>query len=97
MFFALICRDKPGALQVRMDARPDHVAYLKGLDEKGQLKAAGPLLDDDGKPCGSLIILDVVDKAEAQAIADNDPYAHADLFADVDVKPYTWIFHPPEA
>lgn len=97
MFFALICRDKPGALQVRMDARPDHVAYLKGLDEKGQLKAAGPLLDDDGNPCGSLIILDVADKAEAQAIADNDPYAHAGLFADVDVKPYTWIFHPPEA
>ena len=29
MLFALICKDKPGHLQVRLDTRPDHVAFLK--------------------------------------------------------------------
>ncbi len=29
MLFALICTDKPGHLQVRMDTRPAHLAYLE--------------------------------------------------------------------
>ena len=30
MLFALICKDKPGHLQVRLDTRPAHVAYPDG-------------------------------------------------------------------
>lgn len=29
MLIALIARDKPGALQIRLDTRDAHVAYLK--------------------------------------------------------------------
>ena len=90
-----MCKDNNGALQTRLDTRPDHVAYLKDLDAKGVLKIAGPLLDDDDKPCGSLIILKVGDKAEAEQIAKQDPYAKVGLFAAVDIKPYTWVFHEP--
>lgn len=79
MFIALIARDKPGALQIRLDTRDAHVAYLK---ETG-VSQAGPLLDDEGQMCGSLIVLDVPDMAAARAWADKDPYAHAGLFADV--------------
>jgi uncharacterized protein YciI len=61
------------------------------------VKAAGPLLDDDEKPCGSLIILELDSKKEAEDIAAQDPYANAGLFEKVDIKPYTWIFHAPEA
>ncbi|TJV22323.1 MAG: hypothetical protein E5Y18_18990, partial [Mesorhizobium sp.] len=32
MLFALICKDKPGSLQVRLDTRPEHVAFLEGLN-----------------------------------------------------------------
>ena len=52
MLFALICKDKPNHLQVRLDARPDHVAFLNDLNAKGALKFAGPFLDADGKPDG---------------------------------------------
>lgn len=97
MYVALMCKDKPDALQIRLDTRPDHVAYLKDLDAKGILKIAGPLLDADDKPCGSLIILKVGDKAEAEQIAKEDPYAKVGLFVEVDIKPYTWIFHEPSA
>lgn len=95
MYVALMCKDKSGSLQKRLDTRPDHVAYLKDLDAKGILKIAGPLLGDDEKPCGSLIILKVGDRAEAEQIAKEDPYAKVGLFAEVDIKPYTWIFHEP--
>lgn len=97
MYFVLICRDKPGALQTRLDTRPDHVAYLKDLDEKGVLKIAGPMLGDDEKPCGSLIIVDVEDQTAAEDIAANDPYQLAGLFSEVEIKPYTWVFNAPQA
>ncbi|WP_341232845.1 YciI family protein [uncultured Sulfitobacter sp.] len=80
MLVALFAHDKPGALPVRQENRPAHVDYLKST---GCVAQAGPLLDDDGQMCGSLVILDVADMAGAQSWADNDPYAKAGLFADV--------------
>ncbi len=53
MLFALLCTDKPGALQLRVDTRPDHVAYLNDLNARGILKIAGPFLDADGNRRGA--------------------------------------------
>lgn len=80
MRVALITRDKPGALQIRLDTRTDHLAYVKTT---GVVEMAGPFLDAAGQMCGSLIILDVADMTAAQTWADNDPYAKAGLFATV--------------
>jgi uncharacterized protein YciI len=80
MFIALIGKDKPGALEIRKANRDDHVAYLKST---GVVAQAGPLLDNAGEMCGSLVILDVEDMAAAEAWAAADPYAQAGLFADV--------------
>ena len=97
MYFALICTDKPGHLQVRMDTRPAHVDFLNGLNAKGALKLAGPTLDADGKPNGSLVILETESIEAARAIAADDPYAKAGLFADVAVRPWNWVFNAPGA
>ncbi len=97
MLFALLCKDKPGHLNVRMETRPTHLEYLNGLNAEGILKIAGPFLDDDGKPCGSLIIVEAASKEAARALADADPYAKAGLFESVDVKAYNWVFNKPEA
>jgi uncharacterized protein YciI len=80
MRFALLAKDKTGALQTRLDNREAHLAYVA---ETGVVEIAGPLLDADGQMCGSLIILDVPDLAAAEAWAANDPYAKAGLFGDV--------------
>jgi uncharacterized protein YciI len=82
MLVALIARDKPGALAVRQENRPAHIEYLKSGTAVQQ---AGPLLDDAGEMCGSLIVLDVADMAEAEAWAAGDPYGKAGLFASVDL------------
>ncbi|MBY5895808.1 YciI-like protein [Rhizobium ruizarguesonis] len=97
MLFALLCKDKPGHLNVRMDTRPTHIEHLNKLNAEGTLKIAGPFLDDDGKPCGSLIIVEAESKEAARALADADPYAKAGLFESVDVKAYDWVFNKPEA
>ncbi|MBN9232620.1 MULTISPECIES: YciI-like protein [Phyllobacteriaceae] len=95
MLFALICKDKPGHLQVRLDARPDHVAFLNGLNADKKLAFAGPFLDADGKPNGSMVVIEATDLAGAEALAAADPYAKAGLFEKVEIKPWTWVFNKP--
>lgn len=82
MLIALIARDKPGALQTRKDNRENHLAYIAST---GAVSQAGPLLDANGDMAGSLIVLDVPDMETAQTWADNDPYAKAGLFANVEL------------
>ncbi|MEZ5910996.1 MAG: YciI family protein [Paracoccaceae bacterium] len=82
MLAALFCRDKAGALQTRTDNRSAHLDYIKTT---GVVAQAGPLLDEAGQMCGSLIILDVADMAAARAWAGGDPYAKAGLFDSVTV------------
>ena len=97
MHFAFLCQDKPGALQVRMDTRPDHLSYLNALNAEGKLAFAGPFLGDDGKPTGSLVVVAAETIEEARAIAADDPYAKAGLFSSVEVKAWNWVFNKPEA
>ena len=82
MLIALIARDKPDALQTRMDNRPAHVDYLKSSD--AAVFQAGPLVIN-GAMAGSLVILDLPDMAAANNWAANDPYAKAGLFASVEL------------
>lgn len=83
MRVALMTRDKTGALQIRLDTREAHLAYIK---ETGVVEMAGPFLDEAGQMCGSMIVLDVADLAAAKAWAENDPYNKAGLFADVRIQ-----------
>ncbi len=85
MLIALIGRDKPGALQTRLDNRDAHVAYLKST---GVVSQADPLLDEAEQMIGSLVVLDVADMQAARDWADNDPYAHAGLFDSVELIPW---------
>ena len=95
MLFALICTDKPDHLQTRLDNRPAHLEWLQSLG--AGTKAAGPFLGSDGKPSGSLVIIEADDLHTAKSLAANDPYAKAGLFASVDIRPWNWVIKNPEA
>ena len=95
MLFALLCTDKPNSLDLRMSVRPDHLKYLESLG--AALKAAGPFTSDEGSPIGSLVIIEAENRAAAQAMAENDPYARAGLFAAVEIRPWKWLIKNPEA
>ncbi|TYB77771.1 YciI family protein [Maritimibacter fusiformis] len=81
--FALICTDKPGAIETRKANRDAHLAYIA---DTGVVAQAGPFLDAGGAMCGSLVILTVDSRAEAEAWAEGDPYARAGLFFDVRIE-----------
>lgn len=95
MLFAFLCKDKPDHLQLRMDSRPAHVEYLNELNAAGTLKFAGPFLDGEGKPNGSLVVIEAESQAAAEKIADADPYAKAGLFERVEIKAWNWVFNNP--
>ncbi len=88
MLFALICDDHPGALELRKANRPAHLDYLR---DTGVVAQAGALLDEAGTPAGSLVVLDVPDRAAAEAWAQSDPYARAGLFASVAIRPWNRV------
>lgn len=81
--FAIHALDKPELAALRRETRPEHLAYLGALG--GTVFAAGPLIDLEGEPMGSLLLVDVADRRGAYRIAADDPYSLAGLFATVSI------------
>jgi len=90
MLFTLYCTDKPASLELRLATGPAHTAYLETYQSR--LVQAGPLFDVDNRPCGSLLIIDVHDRAEAEGFAAADPYTRAGLFESTIIRPYRVVF-----
>ena len=88
MLFAIYASDKENSIELRMNTREAHLAYL--IDSP--LVFAGPLLDDEGIMCGSLIVLEMDDIAQVKNFADNDPYAVAGLFKNVEIRHFVKAF-----
>jgi uncharacterized protein YciI len=84
--FVLNCHDKPNSLDLRIATREAHLAYVRPHLDK--LKLGGPLLDASGDMAGSLMIMDVADRAAAEAFSANDPYTKAGLWSRVEISPF---------
>ena len=72
MLYAIIAEDQPNGLEHRLAVRPTHLKHLDSLGDK--LVFAGPFLDANEKPCGSLVVIDAPNQAEAEAMAARDPF-----------------------
>lgn len=91
MLFAITCLDKPNHQELRLAHRAAHLDYARPNLEK--MVAVGPLLSDDGESMiGSLLILDLPDRAAAEALLVNDPYVKAGLFESVIIRPFKKVF-----
>lgn len=58
---------------VRLETRPKHREYLKGILEAGNIALSGPFVDDSG----ALIVIEADSLADAERIVANDPYRAA--------------------
>lgn len=94
MYYMILSEDKPDSLSRRLAARPEHLARLEVLKSQGRLFVAGPnpAIDaEDPGPAGfsgSLVIAEFSSLDEAKEWANDDPYAHADVYERLVVKPY---------
>ncbi len=94
MYYAIVGEDRPGTLDARLAARPDHVARLTALQNEGRLLLAGPFPAIDSPDpgaagfSGSLIVAEFSSLTDAEAWADLDPYVAAGVYGRVTVKPF---------
>lgn len=94
MLFAIICTDRPASLDVRLATRAAHIAYLTTYADR--VVQGGPLLDVEGRPCGSLLLVDVADRAAAEGFAAGDPYGRAGLFESTIIRAFRTVFKDGE-
>jgi hypothetical protein len=83
MLFILLCKDHPGALSVRTRARLPHLDFV--ADHVSAFRYGGPLIGGTGQPEGSLMILDLPDRAALDAHMRADPFFSAGLFESVTI------------
>ena len=98
MLYAIIATDKPNSLDMRLAARPAHLARLEALQNLGRLVLAGPHpAVDSSDPgaagfSGSLVVAEFASLEAAEEWAAADPYCAADVYANVQVKPFKQVF-----
>lgn len=92
---------RPGSMKVvnyatyvqdrrRVDAsRAEHQAYADTLREHDRLVMGGPLLGDDGRPHGVLLVYEVASKEEAETLAQRDPFVLNSAIADYRLSEWT--------
>ncbi len=89
-YFAIHCIDKPDSSELRAATRAAHLPHVAALGDA--LLVAGPLLKDDGRAIGTLLIAEFDDKDAAIAFSTADPYHQAGLFASRSITPWHKVF-----
>ena len=90
MLFSVIRIDKPNSVALRQSTRPKHLVYLEQV--MACITTGGALLDDQGQQIGSILIIDVADRAAAEEFAATDPFVSAGLFASTHIAPFRQVF-----
>ena len=58
---------------------PEHLEHQIRLEKSGIMFAADPMANPDGTPAGGLVVIRAKDFAEAEAVADCDPFHKSGL------------------
>lgn len=84
MLWAISRLAGPGFAGMREKNLDAHLDYLRSQNKI--LVLSGGTTSDDGKePLGSLLVVNVGSRAEAQAFVDSDPYTKAGMFTKVTI------------
>jgi uncharacterized protein YciI len=93
--YVLIGRDGARGIELRKQHRTAHLANLRPLAEQGRVVYAGPLLDDGGAPCGSVVVFDAESLDAARRFAAGDPYVVHGIFERWEVLASMQVFPEP--
>ena len=85
MLYVIYQEDRPDGAAIRAAQRDAHFAYLE--EHQAILVLGGAMLADDGETrTGSVLIVNVPDRAAAEAFSANEPFRKAGLFASVKIS-----------
>ena len=94
MLYIIHCTDGPDATATRAATRDAHITYLNG--QSAVIVLAGAALTEDGTPTGSHFIINVADRAAAEAFAAAHPFAAAGVFSATHISRLRKGFWFPE-
>jgi uncharacterized protein len=99
MYFVVFASDKPGHERVRAQIRSAHRQYLRNPGAHCVvIHFGGPTLTTDGQQMnGTLLVVEAQRIEDVVAFVDDDPYARAELFESVVVRPWEWGLGAPVA
>ena len=84
---------KPGRVEAGSEIQGAFIDYLRDHPEHPGVVVhnAGPTLSDDSEAIvGLLLIVDAPSLEAAGAFLADSPYGKADIFADVQIRPWEW-------
>lgn len=88
--YCVTCLDHENSEVLRLENRPAHLDYV--LSRAAAVSVAGPVTSEDGQTMiGTVLLLNVDSRAEAQDFVDNDPYNKAGLFADIRIHRFNHL------
>ncbi len=85
MQFVITAYDGENQLEKRMEVRPRHLAGMEKLN--AHIICAGGILDDAGKPKGSVLVMDFDDREALNHYLDREPYVLEHVWEKIDVEP----------
>ena len=98
MYFAIFATHKLEAIGRRNELFDEFRAYLRDHPDHPEVVVhhAGPTFADDGATViGLLNVIEAPSLEAAQAFVANSPYAKAEIFADLHVRPWDWMTGRP--
>lgn len=94
MLFIVSGRDYANGLERRLEFRTQHRAYYAALGD--DLILAGPYLDEEGEPIGSMIVMRSQSQQAAEDFARADPYWLERVFESLTVSRWDWFMKRPD-
>ncbi len=83
MAYLITCVDKKNSIDLRLATREEHIKYLKKIKKK--LLLAGPILDKNRNPVGTVLVLDFDNIQRVNLFLKNDPYSKVKLFKSIKI------------
>ncbi|MDH3315747.1 MAG: YciI family protein [Gammaproteobacteria bacterium] len=87
MLFVVYVLDKPGTGKQRLALKPAQYEHLGKVENR--MVTGGPLLAEDGETMiGSLLIIDLPDRAAAESWLAEAPFTQGGVFGEATIYPY---------
>ena len=87
----------PELQRLRAEHRDAHLARASGYRERGHLVIGGALMDDAGKPTGSMAIARFDSHKELDDWLAGDPWTQHGVYTDIEITPFRIADHYPQA
>lgn len=95
-FFVVHALDAPGKAAARVENRPAHRARLRRHDHPLTVRIGGPLLNETGEMCGTMLVVEAKSRKDVKEYLAVDPYALSGVYQSVSIYAFNWGLRQPE-